>query len=147
MKHRQVVVDQTALVAALDVDDPHHDALRRELESLIDAFDRGDVVLVTHSDAVTGATAELARRRAPRSVVDAVHALSQAFDVEVLHADLRDDAHEVMRTARDHGHDMPYATALTVEVARRRGTRRVVSLDPALAAIDLDVVPGQINPA
>jgi predicted nucleic acid-binding protein len=80
-------------------------------------------------------------------VVDAVADLAEAFDVMVLHADLRDDARQVMFTARDHGIDLSMTTALTVEVARRRGTRRILSVDPDLSSLDLLVLPGQISPA
>ena len=142
MKHRQVVVDQSAIVAALDPAADQHTIVRIELLELIDRYERADVLLVTHTDAITGAAAELAARGLPREVTDSVADLAEAFDVMVLHADLRDDAREVMFTARDHGIDLSMTTALTVEVARRRGTRRILSVDPGLAALDLLVVPG-----
>jgi predicted nucleic acid-binding protein len=152
VKHRQVVVDQSAIVAALDPAADLHSIVRIELLELLDRFERADVLLVTHTDAVTGAAAELAARGLPREVTDSVADLAEAFDVVVLHDDLRDDAREVMFTARDHGIDLSTTTALTVEVARRRGTRRILSVDPGLSALDLVVIPavvlpGQISPA
>jgi predicted nucleic acid-binding protein len=147
VKHRQVVVDQSAIVAALDTMADQHAIVRIELLELIDRYERADVLLVTHTDAITGAEAELAARGLPRETVDAVADLAEALDVMVLHADLRDDAREVMFTARDHGIDLSMTTALTVEVARRRGTRRILSIDLGLAALDLLVTPGQSSPA
>jgi hypothetical protein len=147
VKHRQVVVDQSAIVAALDPAADLHTIVRIELLELVDRYEKADVLLVTHTDAVTGAAAELTARGLDREVVDSVADLAEAFDVMVLHADLLDDARAVMFTAREHGIDLTMTTALTVEVARRRGTRRILSVDPGLAALDLLVLPGQSNPA
>ena len=141
MKHRQVVVDMSAFVTALDPDADGHEIVRAQMLTLVDQFERNEVLLVTHSDAVTGAVAELLRRGFGPHVVDAVNGLAAVCDVVPLHADHRDHAHEVIAIAEDLSLSLTLRSTLTIELARRRGTSRVFSVDPRLQGVDLDLLP------
>ena len=155
MRRPEVVIDPTAIVAALDPSDPAHALAHAEMCSLVERYEADELLLVTHSDAVTGAMAELARRGAPTAVVDSVTDLALAFEIEVLHPDLLDDAAEVVEIARLNGLHLDMRAALTVELARRRRTVTVLAFDDRLARLDLrllpagdpDEDPAQSNPA
>lgn len=146
MTRRDVVVDASALVAALDRRDSGHGAARHTLDRLLDDVAADRVVLVTHTDAVTEATRRLASLDSEAST--RVAHLVTAFDVVPLHADLLRDARSVQETAAGHGVELPFDTALTIELTRRRGTRRVMSFDPLLHLFDLErLLDGQSKPA
>lgn len=144
---RDVVADGTVFVAALDPAHERHATTTRVLDLLLDELVDGQLVLVTHTDAVTSATAAL-DAAGVRDAVSRAAGLAAAFEVVPLHADVLRDARWVVETAADHGVDLTFDTALTIELARRRGTRRVLSLDPMLHLFDLErLLDGQSSPA
>lgn len=146
MKRNEIITDVTVLEAALDPRHNGHRVVRDRLSRLLDDVVEGRALLVTHTDAVTAATSNLTRR----DVADAtslVARLARAYEVVPLHADLLRDARLVVETAALHGVALQLDTALTIELARRRGTRRVMSLDPMLRLFDLErVLDGQSSP-
>jgi predicted nucleic acid-binding protein len=147
MRRSDVVADASVFVAALDPFHERHGAVCRILDGLFDELVSDKSVLVTHTDAITTATA-LLEHGGIDGATDRVAALAEAFEVVPLHEDLLRDARWVAETAADHGTDLPLQTALTIELLRRRGTRRVVSLDPLLSLFDLErLLDGQSNPA
>lgn len=146
-KRQDIVVDATVLVAALDRSHERHSTVRHVLELILDQVDDQRSVLVTHTDAVTRATAIL-DERCVADASDLVCGLTAAFEVTPLHADFLRDARGVVDAAGDHNVVLPLDTALTIELARRRRTRRVLSLDPLLHLFEFErLLDGQSSPA
>jgi predicted nucleic acid-binding protein len=141
LRRPELVVDASALAAALDPDDPAHLAVRTELGQLLEQVRAGQVVLVSHSDAVLTTAALLTARGLPASVHDRLWALTGAFQLEVLHPDVLADADAVRRAAADRGLSVEPAQAITIELARRRGTDQVLATDPTYLAVGLTIRP------
>lgn len=145
MRGDDVIADATALVAALDRSHERHGAVQRVLDQLLDDVVDDSLAIVVHTDALTAATSTL-RGIGVSDALVRVARLAGAFDVEPLHDDLLRDARWVVETAAGHGVDLALETALTIELARRRGTRRVLSLDPLLHLFDLErLLDGQFD--
>ncbi len=141
IRRAEVVVDAAALVCALDHHDPAHTSVLSELVALLERMRSGEVILVSHSAAATAANVELRGRGYGPSAYDRVHAVVSALDAETLHRDLLDDAEAVRRAAADLGVELTPLHAITVEIARRRGTTTVLSTDAVYTALGLTLLP------
>lgn len=140
-----MIADATVVVAALDPSHERHGAVRRVLDRLLDDVVLDSALLVTHTDALTAATSTL-RSTGVSHAIARVARLAGAFEVVPLHDDLLRDARWVVETAGGHGVELTLETALTIELARRRDTRRVLSLDPLLHLFDLErLLDGQFD--
>lgn len=147
LKRPDVVVDATVLVAALDRSHERHPTVRQVLEAIFEDLSDHRSVLVTHTDAVTRATAVL-DGKGVAAASDLVCGLTAPFEVVPLHADFLRDARGVVDAAGEHNVILPLDTALTIELARRRGTRRLLSLDPLLHLFEFErLLDGQSSPA
>ena len=127
-------MDASALVAALDVHDAEHATVRTTLAALLESSRRAEIVLASHSEALTSAALTLSGRP---EAAERLALLSGALDIEVLQPDLLADAESVRLTAADHGIDLTLGQAITVEVARRRRSARVLSVDTVYAQVGL----------
>lgn len=144
LRRPELLVDASALAAALDPDHPVHAPVRLELARLLEQVRAERAVLVCHGEAVLTAARLLASRGFPPSVHDRLWALARACTLETLHPDLLRDAEAVRRAAADRGLCLEPVHAITVELARRRGTDRVLAADPTYLAVGLTVVPDEV---
>ena len=128
---RTVFVDATAFAALASASHPRHGAVREQFERLLDEYERGDTILVTHTGIAGDRHAEGGRR--------GTSPLSAVCEVEPLRGHI---VREAQRTIEDHpelGLDLDRAAAIVLMARNRIG--EILSLDELFDHLDVRRLP------